>query len=120
MHLERMVVHLLTNAVKFTPDGGEILISVAAQEETAVLVVSDSGVGICPEEQARLFTRFFRSRTATDRAIQGVGLGLTIVQSIIALHGGTIEVSSAPGEGTTVTVRLPRTAADVGDDAPAA
>jgi signal transduction histidine kinase len=57
-----------------------------------------------------LFTRFFRSRTATDRAIQGVGLGLTIVQSIIALHGGTIEVSSALGEGTTVTVRLPREA----------
>ena len=58
---------------------------------------------------------------SADRAIQGVGLGLTIVQSIIALHGGTIEVSSAPGEGTTVTVRLPRTAAvPVGDDAPAA
>ncbi len=120
VHLERMVVHLLTNAVKFTPDGGEILVSVIAQDETALLVVSDSGVGICPEEQARLFTRFFRSRTATDRAIQGVGLGLTIVQSIIALHGGTIEVSSAPGEGTTVTVKLPRTAACIDDGAPAA
>jgi PAS domain S-box-containing protein len=110
LHLQRMVVHLLTNSVKFTPDGGEILISVSAQEDTAVLVVSDSGIGICPEEQARLFTRFFRSRTATDRAIQGVGLGLTIVQSIIALHGGTIEVSSALDEGTTVTVKLPRVA----------
>ena len=109
-HLHRMVLHLLTNAVKFTPDGGEILISAAAHDDTAVLVVSDSGIGICPEEQGRLFTRFFRSRTATDRAIQGVGLGLTIVQSIIALHGGTIEVSSALGEGTTVTVRLPREA----------
>jgi PAS domain S-box-containing protein len=117
VHLERMVVHLLTNAVKFTPDGGEILISVIAQDDTAVLIVSDSGVGICQEEQARLFTRFFRSRTATDRAIQGVGLGLTIVQSIIALHGGTIEVSSAPGEGTTVVVKLPRRATRVGEDA---
>jgi signal transduction histidine kinase len=87
-----------------------VLISVAARDDTSVLVVSDSGIGICPEEQGRLFTRFFRSRTATDRAIQGVGLGLTIVQSIIALHGGTIEVSSALGEGTTVTVRLPREA----------
>ena len=122
VHLERMVVHLLTNAVKFTPDGGEVLVSVIPQDDTVALVVSDSGIGICPEEQARLFTRFFRSRTATDRAIQGVGLGLTIVQSIIALHGGTIEVSSALGEGTTVTVRLPRTAVStaVGDDAPAA
>ena len=109
VQLGRMVVHLLTNAVKFTPDGGAVTLLLDPGEESSRLVVSDSGVGIPESEQARLFTRFFRSTTASERAIQGTGLGLTIVQSIVALHGGKIEVSSAPGAGTTVTVTLPRT-----------
>ncbi|GAA4725272.1 hypothetical protein GCM10023350_04690 [Nocardioides endophyticus] len=86
---ERMLVNLLSNAVKFTP-------------------LTDTGMGIPEAEQDRLFTRFFRSTTATEQAIQGIGLGLTIVQAIVALHGGTIEVESSVERGTAVAVRLPR------------
>ena len=100
----------MTNAVKFTPDGGIVSVSLVPDDVASRLVVSDSGIGIPEEEQARLFTRFFRSKGAYDDAVQGAGLGLTIVQSIVALHGGRIEVSSAHHEGTTVTVTLPRVA----------
>jgi signal transduction histidine kinase len=66
-------------------------------------------MGIPEDEQPKLFTRFFCSTTATEQAIQGTGLGLTIVKAIVALHGGRIRVTSAPQRGTTVTVSLPRT-----------
>jgi PAS domain S-box-containing protein len=106
--LERMLVNLLSNAVKFTPDGGRIALRLEADDHAAMLVVTDTGMGIPEAEQDQLFTRFFRSTTATERAIQGTGLGLTIVQAIVALHGGTIEVESSVDRGTTVVVRLPR------------
>ena len=108
VQLERMLVNLLTNAVKFTPDGGRVELQLRALSENTEIVISDTGMGIPEDEQAKLFTRFFRSSTATERAIQGTGLGLTIVQAIVALHGGRIDVESAPQRGTTVTVSLPR------------
>ncbi len=110
VQLERMVTNLLTNAVKFTPDGGTIAVSLRSSGEVSEIVVQDDGVGITEDDQAKLFTRFFRSGEATERAIQGTGLGLTIVQAIVALHGGKIAVSSAHGHGTAVTVTLPRVA----------
>jgi signal transduction histidine kinase len=76
-------------------------------------VVEDSGIGITKEDQSMLFTRFFRSGSATEDAVQGTGLGLTIVQAIVSLHGGTIDVFSDHGQGTTVTVTLPRVATAV-------
>jgi signal transduction histidine kinase len=76
-------------------------------DDDVVLRVRDTGVGIPEDEQDRLFTRFFRSSTATSLAIQGTGLGLVIVKQIVEQHGGTITVASAPGQGTTVTVILP-------------
>jgi PAS domain S-box-containing protein len=106
--LERMLVNLLSNAVKFTPDGGRIEVRLQSDEHAATLVVTDTGMGIPECEQGQLFTRFFRSVTATERAIQGTGLGLTIVQAIVALHGGSIEVESDVDQGTSVAVRLPR------------
>lgn len=106
--LERMLVNLTTNAIKFTPDGGRIELRLRGDDLGATLVVRDTGVGIPEAEQGQLFTRFYRSPTATKQAVQGTGLGLTIVQAIVALHGGTIEVESAVDRGTTVTVRLPR------------
>jgi signal transduction histidine kinase len=106
--LERMLVNLLSNAVKFTPDGGRVELRLDADEHAATLVVTDTGMGIPDSEQERLFTRFFRSAAATEQAIQGTGLGLTIVQAIVALHGGSIDVESSVDRGTTVTVRLPR------------
>lgn len=116
--LERMLVNLLTNAVKFTPDGGLVKVRLTDDGRVARIVVSDNGIGIPTREQARLFTRFFRSSLATEQAIQGTGLGLTIVQAIVGLHGGTIAVESVPDEGTTVTVELPHRAAKEAGAAP--
>ena len=105
--LERAVLNLLTNAVKFTPDGGSITTLLTCDDLTAVLVVRDSGVGIPSDEVDQLFTRFFRSSTATSRAIQGTGLGLSIVQGIVDQHGGEVGLRSDEGRGTTVTVTIP-------------
>ncbi|WP_243057311.1 ATP-binding protein [Nocardioides sp. SR21] len=106
--LERMLVNLLTNAVKFTPDGGRIGLALGVDDLGATLSVSDTGEGIPESEQNRLFSRFYRSSTATEQAVQGTGLGLTIVQAIVTLHGGAIDVDSGADRGTTFTVRLPR------------
>ena len=110
--LERMLVNLVSNAIKFTPDGGRIDVRLDADDLGATLVVSDTGVGVPESELDRLFTRFYRSSTATQNAVQGTGLGLTIVQAVVAAHGGTIQVESAVDCGTTVTVRLPRGGAE--------
>jgi hypothetical protein len=108
VQLQRMIGHLLVNAVKFTPDGGRVELCVHPGQEESAIVVRDDGMGISERDQDKLFTRFFRSRAATDLAVQGTGLGLTIVQSIVSLHGGSVSVESELGTGTTVTVRLPR------------
>ena len=105
--LERMAVNLLGNAVKFTPDGGEVRIGLRAEGDQSVLTVADTGIGIPEAEQEQLFTRFFRSSTATEQAIPGTGLGLTIARAIVALHGGTVSIASRDGDGTTVRVQLP-------------
>ena len=109
--LDRALLNLLTNAVKFTPPGGSVTLEARRHGDDIVFRVRDTGVGIPEDEQDRLFTRFFRSSTATSLAIQGTGLGLVIVKQIVEQHGGTIAVTSAPGQGTTVTVTLPACAA---------
>lgn len=106
--LERMLGNLMSNAIKFTPDGGRVEVCLTADQDTATIVVADTGMGIPADEQSRLFTRFYRSTTAIERAIQGTGLGLTIVQAIVSMHGGSIEVDSDVDCGTRVVVRLPR------------
>ncbi len=105
--LERVVTNLTGNAVKFTPDGGRVTVTVTRSEGNALLVVSDTGIGISEDEQAQLFTRFFRSSRAVEEAIQGTGLGLSIVDAIVTRHGGTVRVRSALDRGTRVTVTLP-------------
>lgn len=105
--LERMVTNLLGNAVKFTPDGGQVRIGLRSEGDQSVLTVADTGIGIPEAEQEQLFTRFFRSSTATEQAIPGTGLGLTIARAIVALHGGTVSIASRDGDGTTVRVQLP-------------
>ncbi|MEO7352582.1 MAG: ATP-binding protein [Marmoricola sp.] len=106
-NLERMVSNLVSNAVKFTEDGGWVRCQLRTVEGNASIEVSDSGIGIPEAEQHELFTRFFRASTALERAIQGTGLGLTIVESIARGHGGDISVVSAPLRGATFTVTLP-------------
>lgn len=101
-------MNLLANAVKFTPQDGQVRVRAAQQDGHAVISVSDTGIPA--SEQKQLFTRFFRASNATDHAIPGTGLGLTIVRTIIDNHGGTTELHSREGQGTTVTTRLPLTA----------
>ncbi|WP_051706765.1 sensor histidine kinase [Nocardioides aequoreus] len=105
--LERLVLNLVGNAVKFTPAGGRVDVAVHVAADEALVEVADTGVGIPEAEQAQLFARFFRSSTATQNAIQGTGLGLSIVRSIAEAHGGDISFTSTPGSGTTFVFRVP-------------
>lgn len=105
--MERVVVNLVGNAVKFTPDDGAVAVGLEVLGDFAELKVADTGIGIPVAEQPRLFTRFFRSELAQKNAIQGSGLGLSIARGIVEKHGGSVAVTSAVGEGTTFRVRLP-------------
>ena len=107
VRLHQVLDNLLSNALKFTPSGGRVEVRLMRAGEAAVLEVADTGFGIPEEEQARLFERFFRSSSATENAIPGTGLGLTITKAIVERHGGRIEIESAENAGTTVRVRLP-------------
>jgi PAS domain S-box-containing protein len=105
--LAQVLDNLVSNAVKFTPERGSVTVRLTAQDSQAVIEVEDSGVGIPDAEQERLFERFFRASTATERAIPGVGLGLTIAKAIVEAHGGELDFESVVGAGTTFRVRLP-------------
>ena len=105
--LETLVLNLVGNAVKFTQDGGWVRCTLRIVDDEARIEVSDNGLGIPQAEQSQLFKRFFRSSTAHENAIQGSGLGLTIVESIVRSHGGAIAVESAHLLGSTFTVDLP-------------
>lgn len=105
--LERVLLNLLSNAVKFSPDGGTIEVAARLVDDRVEIEVSDTGIGIDDAEQGDLFTRFFRASGARQRDIQGTGLGLIIVRSIVEQHGGTVRLRSALGVGTTVTISLP-------------
>ena len=105
--LGQLFDNLVSNAVKFTESGGRVVVALGVTGDDIVLAVSDNGIGIPVAEQRRLFDRFFRASTAQDRAIEGTGLGLTIVHAIVRAHGGAIDVTSDKGQGTTFRVRLP-------------
>jgi signal transduction histidine kinase len=105
--LERVLVNLLANAVKFTPDGGRVELSVAATATHITFDVTDSGCGIDEEDHARVFERFFRTHQATESEVAGAGLGLALVESIVEAHGGTVSVKSEPGRGSRFRVVLP-------------
>jgi signal transduction histidine kinase len=105
--LSQVLDNLVSNAVKFTPDGGTVTVSVSTNGKGAKLVVADTGIGVSAEEQKQVFSRFFRASTATRRAIPGTGLGLAICHALVEQHGGSIEFRSREGEGTEVVVTLP-------------
>jgi len=105
--LDQLLGNLVSNAVKFTPDGGRVTVRVSAEDEGALIEVSDTGIGVPEAERDQLFTRFFRSSTATEHAIPGTGLGLVIAKAIAEAHGGQIAVESRQGVGTTFKVTLP-------------
>ncbi len=104
--IEMALSNLIANAVKFTPPGGHVRVSVAAAGDMAALIVSDDGPGIAAEDAPHVFERFYRGRTAES---DGAGLGLAIVESIAKAHGGTISVESVPGGGSTFSLRIPLT-----------
>ena len=106
-HLRRLLLNLVDNAVKYTPPEGQVTVSLQSSGGWASLRIEDSGMGIGPEDQARIFQRFYRSSEARARGEGGAGLGLCIARSIAEAHGGRIEVESAPGRGSTFTVLLP-------------
>lgn len=105
--LLRVVDNLVTNAVKFTPDGGTVRLSARGEGDAAILAVADSGAGIPSADLPDLFNRFFRGRNAVEDAVPGSGLGLAISQVIAEAHGSTIEVESTPGTGSTFRLALP-------------
>lgn len=102
---EQVLLNLVHNAIKFTPPGGEIAISVRQKKGTIAVEVRDTGIGIAQEELGRLFERFYKSDRA--RNSEGTGLGLAIAKHIVQLHGGEISAHSVPGEGSTFTFVLP-------------
>ncbi len=105
--LDKVVLNLVSNAVKYTPQGRSISISLTAYAEAVALVVADEGIGISEDDQACLFTEFFRSSNPEAVAQPGTGLGLTIVKRIVERHGGSIHVDSCEGAGSTFVVTLP-------------
>ena len=108
VRLGQAIDNLVSNALKFTPSGGTVRVSVEPGDDGgAVVAVSDTGIGIPPDELAHLTERFYRASTATRRAIPGVGLGLSITRAVVEAHGGTVRIASTVGEGTTFTLVLP-------------
>jgi PAS domain S-box-containing protein len=105
--LEQVVVNLLTNAAKYTDQGGHVWLTVQQEGKEAVLCVRDTGIGIAPEILPRIFELFTQAERSLDRAQGGLGIGLALVQRLVEMHGGTVAVSSVLGHGSEFVVRLP-------------
>ncbi|WP_437962477.1 HAMP domain-containing sensor histidine kinase (plasmid) [Sorangium sp. So ce119] len=119
IRIEQVLNNLVANAIKYSPGGGAVQVAVARAGAEVTIAVSDRGVGIAREDQGRLFERYFRA-PSSGRVASGVGLGLWAARRIAEAHGGRIEVTSAPGEGSTFTLHLPgqRRATDAGVRSP--
>lgn len=105
--LRQVLLILLDNAIKYTPAGGKVRVAVRQQGGRAAISVTDTGIGIDPEDQPHIFERFYRSDKARDRDQAGSGLGLAIAKWIVEAHGGEIVTASQPGKGSTFTLLLP-------------
>ena len=105
--IQQAILNLLTNAMKYSGDAREINLRLAARDGDAVIEVADHGLGIAPEEQKRVFEKFYRAPSHESRLIAGTGLGLTVVAHIAKAHGGRVDVESAPGTGSTFSILIP-------------
>jgi two-component system phosphate regulon sensor histidine kinase PhoR len=106
--LAQVFDNLVDNALKYTPSGGSVVVRTATRGEQALVEVADTGIGIEPSEQQRVFERFYRVDKARSRGVPGTGLGLSIVKHLVEAHGGVVELESWPGTGSTFRVVLPR------------
>ena len=104
--VRQVVLNLLSNAIKFTPDGGRIEVLAAPKHGAVEVSVSDTGVGIAPEDQETVFEEFRQVGTAAKK-MEGTGLGLTLCRKFVELHGGRIWVKSQPGQGSIFTFTIP-------------
>jgi heavy metal sensor kinase len=111
--LKQVVVNLLDNAIKYTPNGGTVRLKVASQDERGVLEISDSGMGIPPEALPHVFERFYRVERSRSREQGGAGLGLSIVKAICAAHGAAVELQSTPDQGSRFSIRFPLSAPEI-------
>jgi len=112
VRLEQVVCNLVTNALKYTPRGGNVEVSVSGRSGAAMLVVRDNGIGIPPEHLQSIFDVFSQAPTSLDRTKGGLGLGLALVRALVNMHGGAVEAhSEGVGQGSTFTVTLPLAAA---------
>ena len=107
--------NLLANAIRYTPEGGQVTVRLGAGDASAWFEVADTGVGMTEDVKARVFDKFYRSPEARGIEAQGLGLGLTLVRQAVAAHHGSVSVESAPGAGSTFRVTLPLAATD-GDE----
>jgi signal transduction histidine kinase len=105
--LERVVLNLLDNAIKFTPAGGRVEVAIGTEDQQATLEVSDTGTGIPADALPHIFEPFYRGSLADGTHAEGAGLGLSLTRWIVEQHRGKIEVKSRPGEGTCFTVWIP-------------
>lgn len=105
--IEQILIHLLENAIKFTPSGGSVWLRVWREGDLCLLQVQDTGIGIAPTQQALLFQKFQQLETSRRRQYNGLGLGLALTKQLIQLHSGDIQLESEPGIGSTFTVRIP-------------
>jgi two-component system phosphate regulon sensor histidine kinase PhoR len=105
--LQQAILNLLTNAMKYSGEHREIGLRVCAEDGAAVIQVSDRGIGIAENEHSHIFEKFYRVPIPENREIPGTGLGLSLVAHIAEAHGGSVQVKSRPGEGSTFSIHLP-------------
>ncbi|URN96292.1 MAG: HAMP domain-containing histidine kinase [Candidatus Pristimantibacillus lignocellulolyticus] len=105
--MSQVWTNIIHNSIKFTPSDGTITISLRQAEEQAIILITDTGIGIAKQDQLHIFERFYKADHARERSKGGNGLGLSIVKKIVEMHGGTITVESELGKGTTSTITLP-------------
>jgi signal transduction histidine kinase len=105
--LRQLIVILVENACRYTPHGGQVAVALERHSADAVISVTDTGIGIAPEDLPHVFDRFYRADAARSRVVEGSGLGLAIASWIVRAHGGTIGVASQVGAGSQFTVHLP-------------
>jgi two-component system cell cycle sensor histidine kinase PleC len=113
--IKQIIVNLLSNAVKFTPDGGKVIVRTHLLENSIVLLIADTGIGIAPQALQRLGRPFEQVESQLTKTYHGSGLGLAIARSLANLHGGSMRLRSRLGNGTVVRVSLPRNAKQVGE-----